>query len=426
MLVLVGALGGLLGCGSYRGQPDRFIYSVKFACVPEVGLAEIDGSEVPFEPAVFRTVINVHNFTDRSVSFTKKAVLARSEDLDRGSISGKITEVLGPDQALFVDCLDVAQLLQDQLANQPVPPGDGFVVIESDVELDVAAVYTSKIVEQKQEIRYRIVTEPFKVRVIQENGAGRERLPTPGDPPFEGFHAEVLSVDFEKTFGVLNKVIYSFEKPGWTKQCPGHQDCSGTREILIPAPEPGVPFPDPNGAEDEAKSLEELIRKLDKSLKKIIDVDAVMFQTDEIKQEVTYRWVSDPAKVVVDFQSDVVVDVKSMVEDEDRDGRSNEDPMDGVDNDADGMFDEDPPLRPGQQLEILDTDIAIGVGESEDVEYIRPAVQEFAPDETDPIGVILVVACVVIIVILIIIVLIYWLLTKKRRNQYEKRPSEVA
>jgi hypothetical protein len=100
--------------------------------------------------------------------------------------------------------------------------------------------------------------------------------------------------------------------------------------------------------------------------------------------------------------------------------------MDGVDNDADGMFDEDPPLRPGQQLEILDTDIAIGVGESEDVEYIRPAVQEFAPDETDPIGVILVVACVVIIVILIIIVLIYWLLTKKRRNQYEKRPSEVA
>jgi hypothetical protein len=159
--------------------------------VPEVGLAEIDGSEVPFEPAVFRTVINVHNFTDRSVSFTKKAVLARSEDLDRGSISGKITEVLGPDQALFVDCLDVAQLLQDQLANQPVPPGDGFVVIESDVELDVVAVYTSKIVEQKQEIRYRIVTEPFKVRVIQENGAGRERLPTPG-PDENGYQRPAI------------------------------------------------------------------------------------------------------------------------------------------------------------------------------------------------------------------------------------------
>jgi hypothetical protein len=292
-------------------------------------------------------------------------VLARSEDLNRGPISGTVTEELEPDQALFIDCLDVALLLEDELAGSPAPPGDGFVVIESDVRLDVVAVYTSQIVERKQEILYRFVTEPFKVRVVHENGPGRDRLPPPGEPPFERFHAEVISVDFEKTFGVLNKVIYEYKLHGWAKECPG-ENCTGTREILFPAPEPGVPFPNPDSPEGEAKSLEDLIRPLDRDFKKIIDVEATMYQTDRIKQEITYRWVSDPLKTVVDFREDVVVDVKSIVEDEDKDGQTNEDGLDGVDNDGDGLFDEDPPLTGGRAIEILDTDIAVGVGESED------------------------------------------------------------
>jgi hypothetical protein len=47
---------------------------------------------------------------------------------------------LGPDQPLSVDCEDVSGLF-----NTTSSVGDGFVVLKSDVELDVSAVYTTNI-----------------------------------------------------------------------------------------------------------------------------------------------------------------------------------------------------------------------------------------------------------------------------------------
>jgi hypothetical protein len=396
---------------TFNPLSKTYTYAVKFVCVPEVGPATTD-SAVPFVPALHRTVINVHNFTDGKIELEKKAVLARSEDEERGPISKKITDVLESNQALFIDCLDIFELLDNQLPGPPFPAGDGFVVIESRVKLDVAAVYTTEIRDEKQEILFRTVTQPFKVRVVIPNGSGREPLPDPGQPPFPGFRAEVLSVDFEKTFDLFNKVIYKYVGEAESPGCPGWDKCTGTREVLIPAPGIGLPFPDPEGGEDEPKSLEELLQNLDPSFKKILDVDATMAQTEQIKQEVTYRWVSPPSKIVVDFQPYVVANAVEIVEDDDQDGQIDEDTLDAVDNDNDGAIDEDPPLATGQEIEILGTSIAVGVGASTDVEQlIAPKVQ------ISRLALVLFVVIIVIIII-IIVVIIFFLVRKRNGHRY--------
>jgi hypothetical protein len=156
-LLIVGSVLGTFFVGGTlpaRAQPPgvasstSFIYSVKFACVNEVGPAAVVGIEAPFEPAAYRTAINVYNFHDEPVELIKKAVIARSEDEEPGISSAEVVEVLQPGKALFVDCIDVSELLYGagQLGNAPI--GDGFVIIESDVELDVVAVYTSTFVDE--------------------------------------------------------------------------------------------------------------------------------------------------------------------------------------------------------------------------------------------------------------------------------------
>lgn len=148
VITVVLILGGIHGLRTLQAQGprQRFIYTVKFTCVPEVGPAQAVGVQAPFEPALYRTAINVHNFMDESVTVTKRAVLTNSEDQPRGTITGRVADLLTPDQALSVDCLDVQQLF----AGAPQPVGDGFLVIESPVELDVVAVYTALIITAGQ------------------------------------------------------------------------------------------------------------------------------------------------------------------------------------------------------------------------------------------------------------------------------------
>ena len=126
--------------GSAAQFPESFMYTVKFTCVKEVGPPEGDPGGVPFVPALYRTAVNIHNPQREEVIFRKKAVVALSQESEeRGIISEWREERLRSDEALDVDCLDIQKLLQ---GGQPV--GDGFVVIESRVPLDVVAVYTTE------------------------------------------------------------------------------------------------------------------------------------------------------------------------------------------------------------------------------------------------------------------------------------------
>lgn len=133
-----------------RGFQLVQVYPVKFLCGEQT---KIEG---PVKPANYATAINIINIFDLNVTFTKKAVLARSQHEEPGPISKKVKETLRPNQALEINCMDIRNLLD-------IPTGfiKGFVVIEvpitpgilpitpgitpgfADRVLEVVAVYTA-------------------------------------------------------------------------------------------------------------------------------------------------------------------------------------------------------------------------------------------------------------------------------------------
>ncbi len=128
-------------------NPGTFIYSVKFLCGLQV--VPSNPSTVPNEPPVkpgnYATSVNVHNYHSANVaSFCKKAVIALPEgSAARGTVSPFVTDTLDFNQAEEIDCSDIVTLLHPTL---PTPPPfiKGFVEMLSNVQLSVAAVYTSQ------------------------------------------------------------------------------------------------------------------------------------------------------------------------------------------------------------------------------------------------------------------------------------------
>ena len=137
------------------------IYSAKFLCGPAFG-----GEGV--QRGSYSTAINVHNPHDGTVYLYKKAVIANREDDPRGRISPFRKVVLGADEAIEIDCLDIHSLLGPEeeetgLARETeggeilTSPGlsavspvsslvrfiKGFVVIYASAPLDVVGVYTA-------------------------------------------------------------------------------------------------------------------------------------------------------------------------------------------------------------------------------------------------------------------------------------------
>lgn len=106
-----------------------FQYVVKFICGKSSG-------EV-LAPGVYFTAINVHNPAYSPVYFRKKIAIALPGEKP-GPVSKLFDARLGPDEALEIDCPDIRQHIQ--------PDTDffkGFVILESEAELDVVAVYTA-------------------------------------------------------------------------------------------------------------------------------------------------------------------------------------------------------------------------------------------------------------------------------------------
>lgn len=99
-------------------------------------------SEPTVSPGNYTSEINVHNFQRSAVRLTKRAVIANPQGQPRGPVSTKLTEALEADQALEINCSNIAAMFPD--TGEP-PPNllKGFVVIESVRELDVAAVHTA-------------------------------------------------------------------------------------------------------------------------------------------------------------------------------------------------------------------------------------------------------------------------------------------
>jgi hypothetical protein len=115
----------------YQSQfADRVIfqYAAKFVCGKSAG-------EV-VAPGVYFTAVNVHNPTYKTIRLAVKVAVALP-GLKPGPVSKFYDAKLGPDEALEIDCADIHKLAgtNDFLK--------GFVVIESEIELDVVTVYTA-------------------------------------------------------------------------------------------------------------------------------------------------------------------------------------------------------------------------------------------------------------------------------------------
>ncbi len=106
-------------------------YAVKFICGRSSGLI--------VAPGIYYTAINVHN-PSKDLAFRKRLSLPGAEAETPGEVGKTFGAKLGTDQSLEIDCPDILKLA-------PTQPKDGFlkgfVVIESEFELDVVAVYTA-------------------------------------------------------------------------------------------------------------------------------------------------------------------------------------------------------------------------------------------------------------------------------------------
>jgi hypothetical protein len=144
-------------------------YAAKFVC------GKGDGRVVA--PGAYFTAINVHNPGDQVVAFRKKIAIALPGERP-GPVSRFFDAKLGPDQALEIDCPDIVR--------HAAARGDflkGFVVIETDVELDVVAVYSAAGATRQIE-----TLELERVPARGRKPAGRaDLLPVPDGPGPLGF-----------------------------------------------------------------------------------------------------------------------------------------------------------------------------------------------------------------------------------------------
>jgi hypothetical protein len=106
-----------------------FQYAAKFVCGKSAGKV--------VAPGVYFTAVNIHNPTYTTIRFRVKIAVAEP-GLKPGPVSKFHDAELGPDEALEIDCPDISKLAETKTDFLK-----GFVVIESEVELDVVAVYTA-------------------------------------------------------------------------------------------------------------------------------------------------------------------------------------------------------------------------------------------------------------------------------------------
>jgi len=103
-------------------------YAVKFVC------GKPDSRVVA--PGLYFTSVNVHNPGREAAGFLKKFAVALPNQ-KAGPVTKLIEAKLGSDEAFAIECREIIG------RTHSAGFAEGFVVIESKVELDVVAVYTT-------------------------------------------------------------------------------------------------------------------------------------------------------------------------------------------------------------------------------------------------------------------------------------------
>lgn len=124
----------------------RYQYAVKAAC--SLLLTFGDGA---LAQGTYRTLINIGNPTDETVQFAVKPFVAGSLGAPPGGIGGVVAKKgeLAPNAVLSIDCGTIAGFFCPTAEGLCFDFGalDGFVKINSPVELDVVSIYTARPTE---------------------------------------------------------------------------------------------------------------------------------------------------------------------------------------------------------------------------------------------------------------------------------------
>jgi len=158
----------------------EFQYAAKVTCSLLGTFA--DGALVN---GIYRTIVNVHNPRDGRVRFARKVALAEPVCTAPGefSVTPFKTATLEPDGAVTIDCGNIAGFFCpiDGICVD-FTAIDGFLVINSPVELDVVAVYTARQVNgdvetmEVETIPSRRTPKEIKVIVGEATPEIKERI----------------------------------------------------------------------------------------------------------------------------------------------------------------------------------------------------------------------------------------------------------
>ncbi|MGH7216735.1 MAG: hypothetical protein ACREIG_05820, partial [Nitrospiraceae bacterium] len=151
------------------GKPLTFEYAPKIVC----GLQE-DQNDMRLARGFYATAISIHNPNHSEVKLSKKLALTFPPEEQRpGKMMPLGKDILRPDQALEVDCMDIRRELFPH--GFPTPYITGVVVIRSSASLDVTAVYTAA--KPGGFLSSRKVTsidvEQIREREVKREGPGR-------------------------------------------------------------------------------------------------------------------------------------------------------------------------------------------------------------------------------------------------------------
>jgi len=130
----------VLGADAAHAQVNfKFEYAAKFVCgLATMAAGTIPGT-LPVAPGQYYTAINVHNPSTTEVNQIQKRFVIALPGENVGRKSGFTQEVLRADDAMEIDCPDIARRLDVGIGRFV----KGFVVIRSTAELDIVAVYTT-------------------------------------------------------------------------------------------------------------------------------------------------------------------------------------------------------------------------------------------------------------------------------------------
>ena len=128
------------GAGAARAQVNfKFEYAAKYVCGLAASPAGVAPGLLPVAPGYYYTAVNVHNPSTTERNQIQKQFVIALPGEEVGRKSGLTPEELRADDAMEIDCPDIAKHLDVGV----VRFAKGFVVIRSTAELDIVAVYTA-------------------------------------------------------------------------------------------------------------------------------------------------------------------------------------------------------------------------------------------------------------------------------------------